>query len=389
MGAATPREFLLDVSRLVWRLWRGGLPTGIDRVCLEYVGHFASRALAVVQFKGRVLVLNAENSDRLFALLLNDGKGVRKKLFMLGATAFATARRRPPTSGMIYLNVGHTGLHEAALPAWIAEHRLKAIYLIHDLIPMTHPQFCRAGEASKHGVRIINALRSAAGIICNSRATLDDLAKFASHRAMPLPPTLAAWISGLRTAVRSGRTRLPERPYFITIGTIEGRKNHILLLEIWQRLVASMGADAPILVIAGQRGWKAEAAVAQLDRLASEDSSVRELSRCADDDLQDLLAGATALLMPSLAEGFGLPVIEALQLGTPVIASDLPVYRELVGEIPTYLDPLDAPAWEAAITSFVGNGPERRRQKRVIQDYTSPGWPSHFKAVEAWLGNLP
>lgn len=381
-----PREFLLDVSRLVWRAWRGGLPTGIDRVCLEYVRQFGSRSQAVVQRKGAILVLSPEHSDRLFSLVL-DERPRRSAFVALGLTAWLGASRSAPRSGMIYLNVGHTGLDNPALPAWIARNRARAVYLVHDLIPLTHPEFCRAGEAGKHAARMENALSSAAGIVGNSQATLDELATFAVEHEKPMPETLVAWISGHRPPANV-RPRTLERPHFITLGTIEGRKNHLLLLRIWERLVAEMGEAAPILLIVGQRGWEAESAIAMLDRLSTANGPVRELGRCRDDELAALLAGARALLMPSFAEGFGLPVIEALQLGTPVIASDLPVFREIAGDIPIYLDPLDRPGWEQAIRDFSTDSRERLRQLKAMADYRAPDWPAHFERVEGWLAAL-
>jgi len=388
MAPSKRRDLLLDVSRLVWRAWRGKLPTGIDRVCLEYVAHFGARALAVIQYRGRVFVLSPGASERLFSLLLVGVQGLRKKMVALGVRALARARRSPPQRGMIYLNVGHTGLHEIALTRWISANGVRAVHFIHDLIPITHPQFCRAGESQKHSDRIRNALKSATGIIGNSQATLDELATFASGMELSVPPSLVAWISGVQIA-KSVVPRRYARPHFISIGTIEGRKNHALLLKVWRRLIPTLGDKAPILVLVGQRGWEAEEATALLDRGGDLDSYVRELSMCEDDKLLELLAGATALLMPSFAEGFGLPIIEALEVGTPVIASDLPVFRELVCDIPTYLDPADADAWEEAIRSFIAKGTEYQRQKSRMHGYPVPKWRGHFVAVEDWLSTLP
>jgi glycosyltransferase involved in cell wall biosynthesis len=382
------RDFLLDVSRLIWRLRSARLPTGIDRVCLEYVAHFGSRSQAVVQFKGRIFVLSPGLSDRLFGLMLRVGEGMRPRLLALALRSLGAIARVPPRPGMTYLNVGHTGLHDPALPVWVAENRVRAIYLIHDVIPLTHPQFCREGEAEKHRARIENALVSAAGIIGNSQTTLDEVAAFASQRELPMPPSIAAWISGYRPAGAVQAVRL-QRPHFIAVGTIEGRKNHILLLRIWRRISAEMGSRAPILAIVGQRGWEAEGAISMLDEIDEFRGSVRELGQCGDAELGGLLAGARALLMPSFAEGFGLPVIEALQAGTPVIASGLPVYREIVGDIPTYLDPLDEEGWRAAVREFLDDGSERERQRRAIAHYVPPDWPRHFHAVEKWLDRQP
>jgi glycosyltransferase involved in cell wall biosynthesis len=385
--SAARKDLLLDVTRLIWRSWRGRLPTGIDRVCLEYAAHFGPRAQAVVQYSGRTYVLSPASSDRLFALILSGKSNIRKRLIALALRAAARTKGNPPRRGMIYLNVGHTGLHDRMLTTWISKNEVRAIHLVHDLIPITHPQFCRAGEARKHTERMRNALESATGIIGNSQATLDDLAIFASTIGYPMPSILPAWISGAKAAERIVPRKL-ARPHFIAIGTIEGRKNHLLLLKVWRRLVAALKDQAPILVLVGQRGWEAEEATAILDQLDDLEGHVLELSRCRDEELLELLAGATALLMPSFAEGFGLPIVEALQLGTPVIASNLPVFRELAGQIPTYLEPSDAEAWEAAIQAFIANGPECERQRSLISGYRAPDWPGHFSGVEEWLATL-
>lgn len=379
---------LIDVSRLIWRVWAGRLPTGIDRVCLAYVEHFGPRARAVVQRKGRFAVLTPADSQRLFALLAEGGPRFRRRLLALACGALPRALLGTPPSGALYLNIGHTGLDSADLPRWIARHDLRAVYLIHDLIPIRTPEFCRPGEAEKHGRRMVNALTSATGIIANSAATLDDLHAFATSRSLACPKGIAAWLAGdaLPADVAPAST---AHPYFVTIGTIEGRKNHILLLQLWQRLVAEMGAQAPHLVIVGQRGWEAAGALAILDRCRELDDVVRELGRCDDAELAELVKSARALLMPSFAEGFGMPVIEALQLGTPVIASDLAVFREIAADIPTYLPPFDAVGWERTIRAFCEPSPERERQIAAMQGYRGPDWPCHFAEVEAYLATLP
>lgn len=387
MSSSRPREFLLDVSRLIWRTWNRRLPTGIDRVCLQYVERLGARAQAVIQFKGSRFVLSPANSDRLFRLLGHLPRCSRARLLGTISKALATAKRSPPAPNMFYLNVGHTGLHEPTLPAWIAEHDLRAIYLIHDLIPLTHPQFCRSGEATKHAVRMKAALASASGIVGNSQSTLDELAAFAVASSLPMPPHVVAWLSG-KPPPPARPARQFERPHFVTVGTIEARKNHILLLQIWRRLIREMGDAAPRLIIVGQRGWEAEEALTILDSARELEGHVLELGHCGDAELDEIVGAARALLMPSFVEGFGLPVLEALQLGTPVVASDLPVYRDIVADIPTYLDPNDAGAWEDAIRSFMNDGPERVRQRKAMENLRSFSWDEHFEIVERWLQAL-
>jgi glycosyltransferase involved in cell wall biosynthesis len=386
-ASALPRPFLIDVSRLLWRSWTRRLPTGIDRVCLAYLDHYGDRAQAVVQRGGHHWILSPSTSVRLFAWLRAGRAASRAGLVAIMAAGLLSVRRKAAQPSLFYLNVGHTGLNEPTLPAWIARNQLRAIYLIHDLIPLTHLEHCRAGEAQKHERRMVHALASAHGVIGNSQATLFDLAHFALAHGLAMPPSVAAWISGPPPQV--ARTQAPmTTPYFVTLGTIEGRKNHLLLLDIWQAMVAKMGPAAPTLVVIGQRGWQAEQAWAMLDQPSAFEGKVIELNRCGDEELAGWIGGARALLMPSFAEGFGLPIIEALDLGTPVIASDLPVFREIGGDIPLFLDPKDRAAWAHWIIAFSSDDPERARQTGKMNSYAVPDWPGHFAIVDKWLATL-
>src|SRR5438309_11910429 len=96
------RGVLIDVSRLIWRLWRGGLPTGIDRVCLAYVEHFRSRAQAVIQRGGRYYVLSEKHSDLLFDLFSGGSKGFRLSFVKLALMAIPAAMRTPGKKGLLY-----------------------------------------------------------------------------------------------------------------------------------------------------------------------------------------------------------------------------------------------------------------------------------------------
>lgn len=387
------RDYLIDVTRLVWRCWSGRLPTGIDRVCLAYLDHYGDRAQAVIQRRGMQWVFSPAASDRLFAAIRQGGPAFRRSLVRLLPTTLGSGRGSARhgngrgATGAIYLNIGHTGLDEPSLPGWIRRNGLRAVFLVHDLIPITHPEFCRAGEAEKHRARMRNVLSCAAGIIGNSQTTLDELQAFAELEQLPLPPFVAAWISGHQIPESAPPAAL-DRPHFIVVGTIEGRKNHVLLFQLWRKLVERMGLRAPRLVVIGQRGWEAEHALAMLDRNTVIRGHVRELGNATDEEVSRLIAGARALLMPSFAEGFGLPVVEAMQLGTPVICSDLPAFREIAGDIPVYLDPLDGEGWERTIVSFLDDCPDRMRQVRQLRGYRGPDWPSHFATVEPWLATL-
>lgn len=383
---APRRPILFDVSRLIWRLWRGRLPTGIDRVCLAYLEHFADRSCAFLQWRDRRVVLGPADSDRLFALL-RQGTGTldRRRLVMLLMRAIPRAAlSRASFAGAIYLNVGHTGLHIDSLPVWLEAHGLRPVYLIHDLIPITHPQFCRIGEKEKHSVRMRNALRSASGIIVNSADTGDALTQFGRDEELAPVPQLVAHL-GIEPASPDHGSCPHARPYFLSIGTIEARKNHMLLLDAWDGLRRDLGAQAPDLVLVGQRGWMAEATFAKLDAPQPDKGKVIELTRCTDDELDRWIAHARAVLMPSRVEGYGLPVLEAMMRETPVIAADLDIYREIGEGVPLLLGPDDVDSWVAAVTDYLSNSSDRQRQKSALQGYAAPDWAGHMRLVDRWM----
>jgi glycosyltransferase involved in cell wall biosynthesis len=230
-------------------------------------------------------------------------------------------------------------------------------------------------------------LTTAVGVIANSRATLDELTSFGRRENLPNPPALVAWL-GVDPLPSSSLVKNAARPTFVALGTIEARKNHLLLLETWSRLIDRLGMQAPQLLIVGQRGWHAEDVFALLDRSEKLRGHVVELNNCSDEEFTAIVSSARALLFPSYAEGYGLPLIEALRLGVPVIASDLPVFREIAGTIPTYLNPLDAEGWEKAILDYSGDSGPRDEQLRRMTSFRAPDWESHFDAVERWLRSL-
>lgn len=385
------RHLLLDVSRLVWRAWNARLPTGIDRTCLSYVAHYRDRALAVVQRNGWTRVLPPALSVRLFDLLLWPNDNIRSEL--LGLLARCILMRQPgDLAGRAYLNVGHTGLDKPGHADWIADTGVRPIYFVHDLIPLTHPEYCRAGEPEKHLRRMVALLRHGCGVVGNSRHTLNELAIFAGlQRGLQMPPALVAPLGVAKVAKLpdASSVLLPGKPYFVMLGTIEGRKNHLLILNIWADLARRLGAGCPQLVVIGQRGWESEQVVDMLERCEAIRGHVIELPRCEDSRLAAYISGARALLFPSFVEGYGLPLVEALSLKTPVIASDLAVFRELAGEIPDYLSPLDGIGWTRLVEDYaVFQSDARAAQLSRMEGWQVPRWSSHFVEVDQWLAQL-
>jgi len=376
---------LIDVTRLAARLLEGRHPTGVDRVSLAYIDHFRLRALAVVRHWGRWMQLSRSASQRVFAALLGEDPQSASTLRRCVATAYVL--RWGLTPGALLFNTGHSGLDDPRYAQRLRRHGVRPIYFLHDLIPLSHPEYCRAGEVDKHRRRLQTMLRTGHGVIANSQATLDDLLAHAQAEGLSLPARVVAHL-GVSRLPAPQQQRPLQSPYFVALGTIEARKNHLLLLHVWREMVDRLGAT-PKLVIIGQRGWECEQVVDLLERCDALRAVVREVPHCDDAQLATWLHHAQALLFPSFAEGYGLPLIEALAAGVPVIASDLPAFREVAGDLPVYLDPIDGLGWLDAIMAFADpKHPARTRQLARLQGYAPPTWAQHFERIDAWLEGL-
>lgn len=283
-----------------------------------------------------------------------------------------------------YLLVTHRHLErQAALTAALDQANARLVALIHDLIPLEFPQYTRPLETERHARRLTSVRRLAAGVVVNSVATHDALAPYL-HADQPV---LVAPL-GVATPCMPPLAPPPTAasPYFVCLSTIEPRKNHLLLLHVWRALTARSGDAAPHLLLIGHRGRDNGHVFRLLDRCPALRPHVRVCGALQDRDLRALLTGARALLMPSFAEGYGLPVAEALAIGTPVLCSDLPALRETGGPVPEYLDPLDALSWIRAIIDHADDLSLRRAEPlRRLPGWRAPSWTDHVGRVLDFL----
>ncbi|MEG0186628.1 MAG: glycosyltransferase, partial [Stenotrophomonas sp.] len=178
-------------------------------------------------------------------------------------------------------------------------------------------------------------------------------------------------------------------PYFVMLGTIEPRKNHWLMLQLWRQLIERLGDAAPRLVIVGQRGWLCDNVIDMLERCEVLKGFVFQKTGCSDAELASWLGHSQALLFPTFAEGYGMPLAEALALGVPVIASDLPAFREIAGDIPEYVDPLDGRRWAELVVEYAQPQSQMRSiQCQKMAGFSLPTWEAHFQQVEALMEQL-
>ena len=213
-----------------------------------------------------------------------------------------------------------------------------AVMTVHDLSPWKNEPWRSPSERVRSRTPLLLRAGLATMIIAPSQAIrheVIDWFRFPADRVVAIPMAPAP---SLRPS--SGRA-LPQ-PYFLFVGTLEPRKNLIMLVEAWREVRRTCSVE---LVIAGRLPPDAEP--------IPPEPGLHYFDTVPDADLPDFYSGALAVLLPSFYEGFGITVLEAMQCGAAVFASDDPALQETGGDAALYLDPNQARQWIEAMTHAV------------------------------------
>ncbi|WP_027718318.1 glycosyltransferase family 4 protein [Desulfovirgula thermocuniculi] len=236
------------------------------------------------------------------------------------------------------------------------------VVTVHDLAYLVYPDCCQQEIREYLTRRVPFALKKASAVITPTASVKREIVKYfglPEEKIFPVwhgvSPKCKVLARDVVAKIRS-ELALPE-PFVLFVGTVEPRKNLRRLIEAYGRAVAQ-GLEHS-LVIAGMRGWLCEE-IYELPRRLGLEKKVIFLGYVPDDLLHALYNAADLFIYPSLYEGFGLPVLEAMACGTPVIASRIPSLSEVVGEAAMLVEPLDADAIASAMLFLAGNHEARR-----------------------------
>ncbi len=416
------------------RLFIGSLtptPRGIDRVDIAYGRHFLEhwsgdcvgvlptpwgvrwfsreRSLRVVNFiedywretdeptadpafqwvKGRLhdrSLSIARQKPQSSAVRLARGIG---RFFRQHGFAFGSPVATLP-AGTVYINTGQIVLAVPRLVSWLASRQdVKPVFMLHDAIPIENPEYTPAYTSRAHGQMLVSTARFAQGLIVTTQAAGKSIKRELARLGCRAIPVIAAALPVPLPFLKPFAVDpdLRDSNYFVICGAIEPRKNHLLLLNVWREMIVRNDQKVPKLVVIGSRWHTNDAVIDMLEKCALLKGHVIEVEGLSSPALRQLLSAARALLMPSFAEGFGIPIIEALAVGTPVIASDLASHREAGGASVTYLSPLDGLGWLAAIEARTKDQTSNIVRRRSIQ-YRPQTSADYFRQIEQFIGSV-
>jgi glycosyltransferase involved in cell wall biosynthesis len=223
---------------------------------------------------------------------------------------------------------------------------IRKIITIYDLIPVKYPEYCQQGIVSLVK-NILESIRKDTLIACISQSSKDDLCDF-----MDIDPS-RVFVTPLAASdnfypctdqykIKSVKKNLgiPDNPYILSLATLEPRKNIATIIRSFYKLVQESKIDDLVLVLVGTKGWDFNEVFNEIESSIIQDRVI-VTGYVDDEDLAPLYSGATVFVYPSLYEGFGLPPLEAMQCGVPVITSNTSSLPEVVGDAGIMLNPLD------------------------------------------------
>ncbi len=238
------------------------------------------------------------------------------------------------------------------------------VVTIHDVSFLAFPQFAESRNLEWLSSRIHDTIRRADAIITDSSFSADEIAErlhadrsriFPVHLGLAahFAPAPGAAVDRLRQAVGL------DRPYLLAVGTIEPRKNIEFLISAFEQATDFDG----YLVLAGMKGWKCSSIFKRIES-SPRAGNIRHIEYVPDADLPALYSGAELFLFPSLYEGFGLPPLEAMACGTPVIASNAGSLPEVLGDAALLLPLNSADEWASGIVRLLGDSDGMDRLRR-------------------------
>jgi len=264
----------------------------------------------------------------------------------------------------------------------ILAQKARLVFLLHDVIPITQPNYTPEGVDRF----FVPAMRLPADIITTTNFNARDyknayqqIVQVPHLSPIPIVP-LAHEFPGVprnATVAGTGSKRLEEalhgKAFVLCVGTVEIRKNHIVLFNVWRALKSEFGDRLPLLVVAGRRGWKAAPALSVIDHLKVGQDPIHFVDGPSDDELKWLYSACDFTVFPSLYEGWGLPVGESLWFGKACAASHTSSIPEVGQDLCYYFDPEEPEQMKTAIRQLLT--PEIRAQfEAKIRDAKLRKW---------------
>lgn len=255
--------------------------------------------------------------------------------------------------------------------------------VIHDILPLTHPEYFPDFDSRLFAGGLARVLAKTSGLLAVSRTAMGDIGRYCAEQGYGhlfldfaySGADMKALNAGEKMDVRPDVSARGREQPFLMVGTLEPRKDYSTALDAYALYRQAGGKRS--LVIVGRRGWKELDIVARIRAMASSSGCAFFYPDATDAELSFLYQNAAALIFASRDEGFGLPLVEAMHQGVPVIASDIPVFQEIGKDYPQYFHVGDASDLCRVMQEHDKGGANTKKPRRL--------WPTWDMAAQAYI----
>lgn len=326
-------------------------------------------------------------------------------------------------AGSIFFDIDgiwHSPMRRSYLLPKLKARGVRVAVYIYDIIPVTHPQFSHQNTVFYFMNYLGAHLQYADYIMVSAQSTLDEVYALMDQLGLPRKPGCVTWLGSDYTHTIDAKTANEVRaqeireqgaidetkaagmtttvnpeieaaalsgPFVLMVGTIEPRKNHRLILDAFDQ---GLFADDVHLIFAGRVGWNVEEFKKRIDSHKELGKKLFHIDNATDVDIEFLYEKALCLAFPSYIEGFGLPIIEAIEHGTPVIAGDCKVSREVGREFCEYCNQDTPEEFISIVRKYLTDESALQARKEVVKSYVPFTWDeTENRIVEALQTMIP
>lgn len=251
----------------------------------------------------------------------------------------------------------------SALPEFHSAGRPIRMMTIYDIIPLIHPEYFAEGFVEEFRPIVESFAPERDYLFTISECSKKDICSYFNMDPERIFVTPLAASQDLYSPVKDDkvineakkRYNIPDEPYFLTLATVEKRKNLQTSIQCFREILNEPGCENINFVLVGTRGWKVQDVVDMIDRDPILSKKVIFTGFVPDKFLSAIYSGAVGFLYPSLYEGFGLPPLEAMQCGVPVITSNTSSLPEVMGDAGVLVDPNDIDQISQAMINLVND----------------------------------
>lgn len=366
---------VFDISRVLFRSLRGLKPTGIDVVTLRYVNFYSEKASFFVYRKGFFYFFSDRYSREIARTITQKPKNFIFEIIKFFILSIPTNLRKKNYTHIV--NLGHIGLEHKIYFKKSKKYAKKIVTLLHDLIPIRNPNYCTIKQTLAHKKRILNSIKLSDKIITISKYVKNDLLKYIEENKLEFNNHIDVLYPGSTFEgkdINNAKYSQSSSNYHLMIGTIEGRKKYDFILKFLEK-EAQSNININEVIIVGQKGWSDE----EFNKLFKKDlikKHVQLLHDCDDEELIGLYKNCKAVVFPSEAEGFGLPLIDAMFFKKPILANQLDVFKEIAGDYPYYFNNKSHKSFKKSLQLSETFNYENHSKAEL------PTWSNHFRDFE-------